>query len=56
MEKKKKSDTTTIEVTRETHAKLKAIGLKGDKYDDIIRRLLDEHEKNKRSGKSEEVD
>lgn len=35
---------TTIRVSDETHERLRKLGSKGDSYEDIIRRLLDEVE------------
>ena len=39
------SDKTSIQVSQETKNRLTQLGLKGDTYDDIIRRLLDKHSK-----------
>jgi len=39
---------TTIQVTVKTKARLTKLGLKGDTYDDIIRRLLDKLGKGKK--------
>lgn len=36
-----KKDTVGIKITRETREKLKAIGMKGDRYEDIICDLLE---------------
>ena len=35
---------TTIRVRREDHGRLNKLKRKGDNMDDVIRRLLDEHE------------
>ena len=37
--------TTTIKVKDATIDRLKALGKMGDSYDDVINKLLDEHEK-----------
>ena len=35
-----RTDTTTIQVTRDTREELKALGSKGETYDEIIKRLI----------------
>ena len=40
------NDGTTIKVEKTTRDDLKALGKKGESYEVIIRRLLDEREKN----------
>jgi predicted transcriptional regulator len=40
------SETTTIRVTPETKSQLDSIGHKGDTYEDIIKRLLDQYKRN----------
>jgi hypothetical protein len=36
------NDKTTIQVDVETRCRLEKLGVKGESYDDVIRRLLDE--------------
>jgi hypothetical protein len=38
-----REELTTISVTRELVERLKALGRKGDRYEDIIRKLLQAH-------------
>jgi len=45
------SDKTTIQVSAETKERLDAIGLKKDTYDDIVRRLLDQQVRKKKTKK-----
>ncbi len=35
-----KTDVTTIQVSRDTREELKSLGIKGETYDDILRRLI----------------
>jgi len=35
-----KAQLTTIQITHETRDKLRALGAKGDTYEDVIKRLL----------------
>lgn len=42
----KKEGITTIQITKYTREELKKHGIKGDTYDEIIRRLLDLANKN----------
>ena len=37
---------TIIRISKEVRDKLKAIGRKGETYDEIVRRLIDESKKN----------
>lgn len=41
------SETTTIQISKETRDELKAIGKMGDDYNTVIRKLIHEHNCNK---------
>lgn len=40
-----RNDSTTISLDRSTRDRLKDLGAKGETYDDILRRLLDDYER-----------
>jgi len=44
MSKLKDIETTTIAVSKEVRARIKALGKKGEKYNDVLERLLNEVE------------
>ena len=52
---KQMAEGTTIWVKRSTAERLKSLGRKGETYDEIINRLIDEHEKMKKA-RLEKVD
>lgn len=39
---------TTISITKKTRDNLRALGVKGENYDIIIQRLIQEHEQHKK--------
>jgi hypothetical protein len=41
------SETTTIQITKETRDALKEIGSMGDDYNKVIKKLIDEHKEHK---------
>lgn len=44
------SEKTSIQVSRETKARLDKVGHKGETYNDIVNRLLDQHDRKKKGG------
>jgi len=46
-----KTGVTTIQISKEIREELKAIGSKGETYDEIIRRLLQHKNKSKKGDK-----
>jgi predicted CopG family antitoxin len=44
------NEKTTIQVDIETRSRLEKLGVKGESYDDVIRRLLDELKSKSKAG------
>lgn len=47
------TETTTITILRKTHARLAQLGKKGDSFDVIITRLLDQKTINRKGGEND---